>query len=204
MDESVRTLAEALNNAPHVGRFKSTQRLASALGLDAYRDFSRIDTTSTETVSPPATDIWGEIFKADNTRDNVLFYGMRKTPKRLLRRPTPALTLIGFPGEYNRFREGRAYSVDEREGRGTAHFAIDIMLDKKRAKNIQSILDSDSSLLNEALAMTEWGYHGVRFNPYESFMIGLSPVSMEDIKSAISGGERLLLRDYPGFRTSQI
>ena len=99
--------------------------------------------------------------------------------------------------------QGRAYSVDERLSRGTAHFAVDFVMDKKTAPRVANILQADATLLNEALAMTDWDYKGTRFNPYQYF-IAPDNSSAEQARDAVLKIIRLADANLPVFRTKRL
>jgi len=190
MNEAVKQLAEVLNG-PHTGTFKVTRRLAEELGLEGHRDFSRLDGTTDLYIRPDASEFWQKEFARNEIKENTSLYGIREITKgRVFKSTTPVLTVIGYPARYNAMPQGRDYSVDERQGRGTAHFAVDLVMDKKTAPRIAEILQADPTVLNESLAMTEWSYNGIRFNPYQYFIAKDEP-SAEQAKDIVSGNLRL-------------
>lgn len=200
MNYAAKELAQVLNG-PHSGMFKVTRRLAELLGLGDHRDFSRIDTTSQIYVSPDAEEFWAKEFARNELKDNTLLYGIRElTQGRFFKSTTPVLTVIGYPAGYNAMPQGKVYSVDERVGRGTAHFVVDLVMDKKSASRIGGILQADPSLLNDALVMTEWEYNGIRFNPYKYFVAKEDSTS-ETAKDIVSRGLRLADAQLPVFKT---
>ncbi len=203
MNGAVKELAQVLNG-PSSGTFKVSRRLAKLLKLEGHMDFSRTATTSPIYISPDANEFWQKAFADDEIKENTLLYGVRGiTQGRIFKSTTPVLTVIGYPARYNAMPQGRNYSVDERCGRGTAHFAMDFTMDKKIAPRVSGILQADPTMLNEALTMAEWNYGSTGFNPYQYFIAKDEP-SAEQAKDTVKRSLRLADAQLPVFKVRQL
>ena len=173
-------IAQIFNDSPINGSFKLPTRLATYLGKWS-RDFLYFDPIDDSVITRFSEVIWEERFLKE--RDNIIFLGknkesIKRNKEGFLNRllgisglvEQNVFSIVCIPGKFCRTK---GFSLDERQGVGTANFGLDFAISRDSDFDyVCKILKKNRGLVIGLIKNLVVSYKGKQIDLHKYFNLG--------------------------------